>query len=159
MRTSIITAIALFMPSIGYCQSELVPVIVSGQTWYAMPFERLSKITNELEFLRREVTLLEYTEAALLECKELSVAKGKENAALREFGANLEAEISQMQITIENRRKALVVSERLTDTYRLQAEFLEQENKKIRLGRGVAWAVGGGVSLGLGGLLIWALVK
>jgi hypothetical protein len=124
-----------------------------------MPFERLSKITNELEFLRREVTLLEYTEAALLECKELSTAKGKENEALREFGANLEAEISQMQISLENRRKALVVSERLTDTYRLQAEFLEQENKKIRLGRGAAWAVGGGVSLGLGGLLIWSLVK
>lgn len=74
----LIIAIALLMPLTTFCQSspfdhsQLFPVTVGQETWYAMPKDRLARIANRLDSFERLTLLIHPIDSALTLCRSLS---------------------------------------------------------------------------------------
>jgi hypothetical protein len=161
--------IVLFTLSTTYCQSSeaatapkviidsfpkdsLLPVSVGPETWYAMPKERLAKIRNELDSLRRVPALVPVMDSLKAECDSIIVGHKQQTAAFEDLVKNYEAETSTLRASVDAHKAQIKYQSDII-------KGLEKDVRKMKRKRKVRNIFAGILTTGLTGIALFFALK
>ena len=167
--------IALFSPLTGFSQNNgggdgpanvsgdsldkgtLLPVKVGSEIWYAMPFSRLAKISNDiasLDSLRQVSLLVPLLDSSLSTCKQVNSLQKQEINSFEALMKSYDIEVGKQDSIIMNQAYTIEKS----DAVIKELDGKYQKERRKNKGKNILIICGTAIGLLLG-ILIAAAIK